>query len=99
VGSESAPASNVYEPGCPVSIINKGLGLAMAGAAEDLYLSPRRSEINTYLIAGITSVKCMIYRLLNGANLYKLLKYISGTKKRFSGKGTPVKQYNGKVNE
>jgi hypothetical protein len=51
----------------------------MAGAAEDLYL-------NTCSIPGITSLKRMIYRLLNGATLYKLLKYMSATKKNFSGK-------------
>jgi hypothetical protein len=95
----AAPASNDYEPGCPVGMTNKGLGLVMAGAAEDLYLGPQRSKINTCSTAGISSVKCMIYRLLNRATLYKLLKYISGTKKRFSGKDTPVKKYNGKVNE
>ncbi|OJJ37787.1 hypothetical protein ASPWEDRAFT_470368 [Aspergillus wentii DTO 134E9] len=41
----SAPASNEYEPGCPVSMINKDLGLAMAGAAEakiSLLLPSRR---------------------------------------------------------
>ncbi|KAJ5467282.1 hypothetical protein N7475_005034 [Penicillium sp. IBT 31633x] len=31
---QSAPASNDYEAGCPVSMINKDLGLAMAGAAD-----------------------------------------------------------------
>lgn len=31
---DSASASHGYEPGCPVSMINKDLGLAMAGAKE-----------------------------------------------------------------
>jgi hypothetical protein len=43
---------------------NKDLGIAMAGAAEDLYLGPQPSKINTYSIAGIPSVKYMIYRLI-----------------------------------
>ncbi|KAJ5158178.1 3-hydroxyisobutyrate dehydrogenase [Penicillium coprophilum] len=31
---KNAPASNGYEPGCPVSMINKDLGLAIAGATD-----------------------------------------------------------------
>lgn len=31
---ESAPASREYKPGCPISMINKDLGLAISGAAD-----------------------------------------------------------------
>lgn len=31
---QSSPGSNDYEPGCPISMINKDLGLAMAGAEQ-----------------------------------------------------------------
>ena len=44
----TAPASNGYDPGCPIGMINKDLGLAMAGAKEcniPLLLADRAHEI------------------------------------------------------
>lgn len=48
---KAAPASNNYEPGCPISMINKDLGLAMTGAEHSgiplLLASAAREAYNT----------------------------------------------------